>query len=55
MKLLSFVMLLRKRTRSLPVFDMGEPRVDIANRNQLSEAMEQVSGRSLTVSNPLLR
>jgi hypothetical protein len=31
----------RKRTRSLPVFDMGEPRVDIANRNQLLEAMER--------------
>jgi hypothetical protein len=31
----------RKRTRSLPVFDMGKPHVDIANRNQLSEAMER--------------
>jgi hypothetical protein len=31
----------RKRTRALLVFDMGEPRVETANRNQLLEAMEQ--------------
>ena len=31
----------RKRTLPLPVFDMGEPRVNIADRDQLWEAMER--------------
>lgn len=31
----------KKRSRSLPVFDMGEPRVNIADRDQLSEVMER--------------
>jgi hypothetical protein len=31
----------KKRVASLPVFDMGEPRVNIAYRDQLWELMER--------------
>jgi hypothetical protein len=31
----------KKRAVSLPVFDMGEPRVNIADRDQLWEIMER--------------
>jgi len=33
--------LARKRTPALPVFNMGEPWVDIADRDQLWQTMEQ--------------
>ena len=33
--------LARKRVPALPVFDMGEPRVNIAERDQLWQTMEQ--------------
>jgi hypothetical protein len=31
----------RKGRASIPVFDMGEPRVNVADRDQLWEAMER--------------
>lgn len=31
----------RRRTLSLPAFDMGRPVVNVADRNQLLEAMER--------------
>lgn len=35
------VRLARKPVPALPVFNMGEPRADIADRDQLWQAMEQ--------------
>jgi hypothetical protein len=33
--------LARKHMMALPAFDMGQPRVDVADRDQLWQAMEQ--------------
>jgi len=31
----------KRRAATLPVFDMGEPRVNVADRDQLESVMEQ--------------